>query len=106
LIGSAFGNRHSCTIQGINQNIVDLATFTKDFWLTTVKLNHASEEMGTSEISGLDSRGNNLNLSFNSTGTFTTTGGAGNVNNVIAMTFAEMTAVLQVAIGRQISIIY
>jgi hypothetical protein len=100
LIDSAFGNRHYCTIQGINKNIINLKTFTNDFWLTSVKLNHASEEMGCSEISGLDSRGNVLNLSFNSQGQIT------NVSNVISYTFAEMTSILQVGSGRQISIIY
>jgi hypothetical protein len=99
LIDGSFG-RTNCTIQGINKNITNLDVFTSDFWLTTVKLNHASEDMGVSEVSGIDSRGNVLNLSFNSVGDLT------NLGNVISYTFAETTAILQIAAGRQVSIIY
>jgi hypothetical protein len=100
LIDSTFENNHACTVHGINPNITSLGVFTNHFWLTTVRLHHASEGMGCSKVSGLDFCGNTLSLSFNSTGTIT------GVSNVIAYTYAEMTNILQVGAGRQISIIY
>jgi hypothetical protein len=100
-VDNSFGNRSSCVVSGINPNIVDNATFMSNFFVVSTKLNHGSDGV-PGEISGIDSRGASLMLSYTTQGS---TGAGVAVPNVITHTFVECTALLVIGAGRQIQVI-